>query len=427
VSLVHDDIQKGAGSGSLSFSHPGGTKQQPPSILNFNLPFNERPLSEPHKVTHLHPSGIVSYSILRPPSPNAVGTSSTSKLPILLQLHGAGVEASWDEVSQSLNCMPDLRAWVLFPSGVTPLSADDWHAWGFADVQAAIDNIPSWIKRHEFELVDIDTNSWIVSGHSNGGQGAWYALTHHPDRVLGAAPVSGYLSIQQYVPYTYWHPIDSKKRAVIESATNSYHLDLLASNAKGIDVEQQHGSQDDNVPPYQSRLMAQLLAEANGNSHFVELSTPGEQSSHWYDGIMTTENLRYFYERMCEKYQQRGASVLRSGKTGLTDDIFFTLVVGNPADQGPKGGFKVTQLQDPGQLGKLHVHFNSRTKAWDVRSTNILCFEIPLAAELPYQFDSLNIHEATIDGQKLNFIQSERRNLTVWQDLQEWKIEVPLL
>jgi predicted peptidase len=191
------------GSGILNVSHPGAIKQQPPSTLRFNLLFNRRRLSEPHKVTHLHPSGIVSYSILRPPSLNAVGHSSTSKLPILLQLHGAGVEASWDMVSQSLNCMPDLRAWVVFPTGVTPWSADDWHAWGFADIQAAIDNIPSWIKNHKFGFIGVDTNCWIVSGHSNGGQGTWYTLTHHPDRVLGAAPVSGYLSIQQYVPYTY--------------------------------------------------------------------------------------------------------------------------------------------------------------------------------------------------------------------------------
>jgi predicted esterase len=403
------------GSVILSFSHPGATKEQPSTILYFNLPLNQRRISEPHKVTHLHPSGIVSYSVLRPPSANAARNSSTSKLPVLLQLHGAGVEASWNLVSRSLDSMPDLRAWVLFPSGVTPWSADDWHAWGFADVQAAMDNIPKWIERHEFDLIGVNTHSWIVSGHSNGGQGSWYALTHHPDHILGAAPVSGYLSIQQYVPNTYWHTIDPKKRAVIESATNSYRLGLLASNAKWIDIEQQHGSQDDNVPPYQSRLMAQLLAEANGSSNFVELSTPGEQS---------TEHLRHFYERMCEKYQQKGPSALRSGKTDFADDIFFTLVVGNPADQGPKGGIKVTQLRDPGRLGKLHVHISSKTKAWDIRSANILCFEILLAAKLPYQFNSLNLSELTVDGKKFNFIESDRRSVAICRDLQEWEIMV---
>jgi predicted esterase len=415
-----------AGSIILSVSEHGATEQQPPATVNFNLMFNQRRLSEPHKVTHLHPSGIVSYSILRPPSVNAVRNSSTSELPILLQLHGAGVEASWDMVSQSLNSIPDLRAWVLFPSGVTPWSADDWHTWGFADVQAAIDNIPKWIERHEFDIVGVNMKSWIVSGHSNGGQGTWYALTHHPDRIIGAAPVSGYLSIQQYVPYTYWHPIDPKKRAVIESASNSHRLELLASNAKGIDVEQQHGSQDDNVPLYQSRLMAQLLAEANGTSHFVEMPTPGEQNGHWYDGVMTTKHLRHFYERMCEKYQQNGASALKSGKPDFADDIYFTLVVGNPADQGPKGGIRVTHLRDPGQLGKLHVHIHSKTKAWEIRSANVLGFEILPAAELPYQFDSLSPSEVTIDAQRFSFTELERRSMTFWRGSHKWEIMVTL-
>jgi hypothetical protein len=49
-----------------------------------------------------------------------------------------------------------------------------------------------------------------------------------------------------------------------------------------------------------------------------------------------------------------------------------------------------------------------------------------LAADLPYQFHLLNLSEVIIDGQKLNFIESERENKTVWRDLQEWKIKVAL-
>ena len=170
--------------------------------------------------------------------------------------------------------------------------------------------------------------------------------------------------------------------------------------------------------------MAQLLAEANVSSHFVELSKPGEQSGHWYDGVMTTEHLRHFYERMCEKYQQTGASALLSDKKNLPEDTSFTLVVGNPADQGPKGGIKVTQLQDPGQLGKLHVHINWKTKAWNIRTANILCFEVLPAAGLPYPFHSPNRSEFTVDGQELSSMVSERKSPTFWRGLQEWEIRV---
>ena len=44
----------------------------------------------------------------------------------------------------------------------------------------------------------------VVSPKSQGekqvliyaGQGTWYALTHRPEKVIGAAPVSGYSSIE---------------------------------------------------------------------------------------------------------------------------------------------------------------------------------------------------------------------------------------
>jgi hypothetical protein len=65
-----------------------------------------------------------------------------------------------------------------------------------------------------------DANKLIILGHSNGGQGecmspssgspsliafilgAWYFMERFPDRVIGGIPASGYVKIQDYVPYT---------------------------------------------------------------------------------------------------------------------------------------------------------------------------------------------------------------------------------
>ena len=57
---------------------------------------------EPHKVTFMHPGGIVSYAMLRPPARNAT-CSSQSSAPILLQFHGAGLEADVDGVARALD------------------------------------------------------------------------------------------------------------------------------------------------------------------------------------------------------------------------------------------------------------------------------------------------------------------------------------
>ena len=77
-------------------------------------------------MTFLHPSGIVSYAILRAPKSSSLETAERSKLPILMNLHGAGLEADSDQVRHMLDSAGDIRAWVIFPTGVTSWSGDDW-------------------------------------------------------------------------------------------------------------------------------------------------------------------------------------------------------------------------------------------------------------------------------------------------------------
>ena len=42
-------------------------------------------------------------------------------------------------------------------------------AWGFADVEAAVKAVPLWIKSTGWSGPSVDIDSWLVSGHSNGG------------------------------------------------------------------------------------------------------------------------------------------------------------------------------------------------------------------------------------------------------------------
>jgi predicted esterase len=234
---------------------------------------------EPHKVTYFSPGGMVSYTILRPPSPNAqCGNSTEQSLPILIALHGAGLEADDDIVKNALEDLPDLCAWVLIPTGVTPWSGDDWHVWGLADVEAAVAAIPRWIEEVEWTGPGVDVDRWLISGHSNGGQGTWYVLTHRPDKIIAAAAVSAYSSIQNYVPYTWWHTADPGREAVIQAALLNYRHELLLENAQGIPVVQQHGSRDDNVPVYNGRLLHQRIQQAGADSVFFEV--PG-RNHYW--------------------------------------------------------------------------------------------------------------------------------------------------
>ena len=155
-------------------------------VINYVIPY--RTMEEPHKFTFLLPSGTLSYAILRPPSRKVRNEISSSEaLPVLLNLHGSGLDANSHRVRHMLDSVPDLYAWVLFPTGGTTWSGDDWRmfltracyirrakirsdTWGFSDVEAAINAIPEWVKIVEWKGPQVDIDKWLVSGHSNGGE-----------------------------------------------------------------------------------------------------------------------------------------------------------------------------------------------------------------------------------------------------------------
>jgi len=352
--------------------------------LDIEIKLQQSRISEPHKYTFLHPSGIVSYAMIRPPSLEVSRQyAHTSKLPILLNLHGAGLKADDPQLTHSLDDVSVLPVWTIFPSGVTPWSGDDWHEWGWADVEAAIYAIRDWIEATAWTGPGVDLDRWIVAGHSNGGQGTWYALTHRPDKVFAAAAISGYLSIQAYVPFQLWREVDPRLTGIIQASLSNYRHEALISNAKGIPIFQQHGGADDNVPPYHSRRMNQLICEADWTSEYHEV--PGE--GHWFDGIMTTTPLRRFYEEQVKERSARRQN--------------FTLTVANPRQTGPKNGVLIEQVLVPGQLAKLKVGWvgnvlSIRTSniqrlallSWN--SSNVLCIDgqtLSVATTGQYQRD----------------------------------------
>lgn len=318
---------------------------------------------EPHKVTFMHPAGIVSYAMLRSPSKHVAAAKPHESLPILLSLHGAGVEAELDTARNEFEPMPDLPTWVLFATGGTAWSGDDWHAWGFADVEAAVAMIPDWIEHVGWQGPKVDVDKWLVAGHSNGGQGTWYTLTHRPDKVHAASPISGYSSIQNYVPYTLWRNADPSRTAIVQSALGTYRHEGLLANAKGIPVLQQHGSADDNVPVYHSRLMSQMIQEAGADSQYFEV--PGRP--HYWDGVYTTEPLQDFYQKHLAQNDSGDPWKMKE----------FSLVTANPGDTGSKQGVKILQLIAPGQLGRMDVHFDPSTLECVLRTRNVKTFSLP--------------------------------------------------
>jgi predicted esterase len=353
----------------ITYRTVGGSQH---SSLEVTQDLNHASIFDPHKITFLHPGGMLSYAMLRPPARNASCQAKQKKAPIILLLHGAGLEADNPQLITAMDPVPDLCAWILFPTGVTPWSGDDWHSWGFADVEAAVEAIPDWIESVGWRDTGVDTDRWIVTGHSNGGQGTWYGCSHRPDKILAAAPVSGYSSIQKYVPYELWQPSDPKRTAIISGSLNSYRHEMLLPNIAGIPIQQQHGEIDDNVPAYHSRLLAQQLQLAGADSEYAEI----KGRNHWWDTVMTTPDLVDFYNTQTQNEDRLPRRL----------DVFH-FVVGDPGDMGSKCGVKITQLEEPGQYGKIYVKGNT------IKTTNVQSIEfLP-----PFWNDSV-----IVDGQEFN-------------------------
>ena len=307
-------------------------------------------------MTFLHPSGTVSYAILRPPSDVGKTPVSEIALPVLLNLHGAGLEADSQQVRHMLDSIPHIRAWTLFPTGMSPWSGDDWHTWGFADVRAAILAIPDWVDAVGWDGPGVLIHKWLVSGHSNGGQGTWHILAHEPDRVTAAAAVSGYSSIQAYVPYSFWREAHPLLTAVVRHAMASSSHELLTENMADTPIIIQHGSDDNNVPPYHSRLMNSLLEETGAEAFYVELPDRG----HWFEGAMVTVALRAFYHQHL--------SAATDADAGQPPRIFSAVFPASD-EMGSRWGIVVDQLESPDRFGRIDVSRGEDT--WRLSTTNI--------------------------------------------------------
>lgn len=98
------------------------------AVRAFQVKITTNSYQETQKVTFLHPAKIVSYFILRPPPPFpicSIGNASRD-LPVMVGLHGAGLEADDAQVRKMLDAAYNVCSWKLFPTGVTRWSGDDW-------------------------------------------------------------------------------------------------------------------------------------------------------------------------------------------------------------------------------------------------------------------------------------------------------------
>ncbi|CAH1756508.1 258_t:CDS:10 [Entrophospora sp. SA101] len=298
-----------------------------------------------YKFTFEDFDGSIQYAMAMPP----ISPVENAKCPILVALHGAGVEANtkfW------LNAYPQQKnAWIVLPTGRTPWGYD-WHGPSKKNIDFAI-----------FNLKELMPGVPKDKRHSNGGQGAWFYISHYPDSIIAGTPVAGYIKIQYYVPY-YWN--------------SDAYIDPILKGV-GIPILARVGGEDDNVHPIHSRMLVRLVNEHSNNTNAIGLSEIANQG-HWFDNIMSDTIMQNFLDQHLLSNTESNNDIENNSNNsnGIIFPKKFTITLMNPASFGSKFGIKVDQLIVPYRLGKIEVEINQGEDEkfiWKLQTTNILRFK----------------------------------------------------
>ncbi|KAJ3121874.1 hypothetical protein HK100_012200 [Physocladia obscura] len=360
---------------------------------------------DPYKITFMDYDNSVHYAMAVPPK-NPCSSIGRADCPVILALHGAGVEAenpSWTEAYKRQEF-----AWILFPTGRTPWGFD-WHGPSNLNVEAALHTLTHLhgVPPLFAETLGVNPNKLIYSGHSNGGQGAWWMASHYPDRALAAMPASGYMKIQFYTPYymrvgdAYTDPIF---RAIMESSIAENDIDMYAANMAGIPILARTGAADDNVPPLNTRRIVRLVNEWNRNPNSVDLSEVHGQG-HWFSGIMNDDDLNDFLSSNLDPERNPGLLLPPLPEA-------FTISTLNPGSTGSKGGLKILQLEVPFRLAHIRIHREGNH--WILNTSNVRRFGF-------LKDERVNIASWEIDGMSFNEPPKIGPSYLRIEGEQEWK------
>lgn len=201
------------------------------------------------------------------------------------------------------------------------------------------------------------------------------------------------LTFPAYVPYQLWYESDPTITAIVQGSLSDYRHELLLENSRGIPVHQQHGSLDDNVPPRHSRRMSQLLSQIGCASEYTELPA----KNHWFEGVMTTQNLLRFYDKILEN---------RLARKPIPSTFEFVVV--NPGTMGSKYGIVVDQLTSPERPGMLSGNFNPEESSLHLHTSNV--HRLHFLPTIPIEWLGSNI---IVDGSRIQLLR-DVPNLSQW-------------
>jgi predicted esterase len=160
--------------------------------------------------------------------------SDGRRWPLIVYLHGGSMRGTDPERLRRMGLPAVVEKDPDFPFIVLSPLLPERQLW--TDTDALIALLDDVVRRHR-----IDPDRVYLTGHSVGGNGAWYLAYRHPDRFAAIAPMAG--------PAIPW----------------------WATRLKDVPVWAFHGDRDEIVPPRESREMVDALRAEGGDARLTVL------------------------------------------------------------------------------------------------------------------------------------------------------------
>lgn len=325
--------------------------------------------------------GSVQYYAVAPPT--GAGPHG-----LVLTLHGAAVEAIGQ--ARAYRAKEDL--WIVAPTNRRPFGFD-WEDWGRLDTIEVLDLV--------LDRYPVDPRRVYLTGHSMGGHGTWHLGVTFPGRFAAIGPSAGWISFAHYGGRRRsQEALTPKEDAVLRGASPGRTLDLV-QNLRGVGVYVLHGSNDDNVPVSQARVMRQVLGqfhsdfayhEEPGKGHWwgLDLSRFGEYGGPWGTACVDWPPMFYFFRWHVLPEVERD----------------FTFRTFNPGISSRRGFLTIEQQERPLELSVANV--SSTEGALDVSTDNVRGLSLALDQSFPDREGAITVQ---IDGDQVRLDRPARIRL----------------
>jgi dienelactone hydrolase len=303
-------------------------------------------------------------------------------------------------------------AWVLAPERE---GAHNWEGHGEATALASVAALQSLANTAAWKTGisagGVQTDRFVVTGHSRGGHGAWLIAAHLPDRVTGVVGAAGWLKREEYgdANIAFRHDtslshMDPGMEAALKGTNLENDVELYAPHLTGMRVLGRVGSVDTSVPPYLTKRMIRLVNEHGGKAILREVRGKGHW---WWDSARENDGGTMFDPEM-RRFIETSLKRLTVPHVWLPG---FEVISANPAVTHARGGIRILQQVRAAARSVVRV---SRTDCagtkcrWKLDTWNVCRFRADaLGGPSPGEDTSKGgaLHESreiTVDGERMS-------------------------